>query len=221
MLGKDGSTNDTSTLNFYYAGSGSSSNRFEVGFWGADSLLNVLANGNVGIGETNPSHKLDVAGDIKLNSDLYFEGATADSNETKLTATDPTADRTITLPDATGTVALLDQFGDIGITRGIKSTNDLLIARNSLFNLDEAALLQNTVNTQIAHETGVIIKAGGTIEIQPKDGAGGSYRVEVESAGLHPYSLTGTEAPATETCSTKHYRQTPRLLSFEHYLRRR
>ena len=37
---------------------------------------------------------------------VVFEGATADANETTLTVTDPTADRTITLPDATGTVAL-------------------------------------------------------------------------------------------------------------------
>jgi hypothetical protein len=37
---------------------------------------------------------------------ISFEGATDDANETILTVADPTADRTITLPDATGTVAL-------------------------------------------------------------------------------------------------------------------
>ena len=37
---------------------------------------------------------------------IVFEGATNDSNETTLTVADPTADRTITLPDATGTVFL-------------------------------------------------------------------------------------------------------------------
>lgn len=35
------------------------------------------------------------------------EGATADANETTIQIVDPTADRTITLPDATGTVSLL------------------------------------------------------------------------------------------------------------------
>jgi len=35
---------------------------------------------------------------------VIFEGATADASETTLTITDPTADRTITLPDETGTV---------------------------------------------------------------------------------------------------------------------
>ena len=34
-----------------------------------------------------------------------FEGATANAYETTLAVTDPTADRTITLPDDTGTVA--------------------------------------------------------------------------------------------------------------------
>jgi len=38
---------------------------------------------------------------------LFFEGATDDGFETLLTVVDPTADQTITLPNATGTVALL------------------------------------------------------------------------------------------------------------------
>jgi len=37
---------------------------------------------------------------------IVFEGATDDAYETTLTVTDPTADRTITLPNATGTVLL-------------------------------------------------------------------------------------------------------------------
>ena len=39
---------------------------------------------------------------------IIFEGATDDSFETTLAVTDPTADRTITLPNATGTVSLTD-----------------------------------------------------------------------------------------------------------------
>ena len=37
---------------------------------------------------------------------IQFEGATDNTYETTLVVTDPTADRTITFPDATGTVAL-------------------------------------------------------------------------------------------------------------------
>lgn len=43
---------------------------------------------------------------LNLNGNLVFEGATADTYETTVTVTDPTADRTITLPNASGTVAL-------------------------------------------------------------------------------------------------------------------
>lgn len=42
----------------------------------------------------------------EFGSSIVFEGATANDFETTLEVTDPTADRTITLPDATGTVAL-------------------------------------------------------------------------------------------------------------------
>jgi hypothetical protein len=57
---------------------------------------------------------------VKTKTAIEFEGATADSFETFVVVTDPTADRTITLPDATGTVALTS---DITVTAS--STNTL------------------------------------------------------------------------------------------------
>lgn len=47
-----------------------------------------------------------VSGLTLSDSSIVFEGATADAFETTLTVTDPTADRTITLPDSSGTLAL-------------------------------------------------------------------------------------------------------------------
>lgn len=44
---------------------------------------------------------------------LAFEGATADAYETTLTVTDPTADRTITLPNVSGTVITTGNLTDI------------------------------------------------------------------------------------------------------------
>ena len=44
--------------------------------------------------------------EIKEDGNLTFEGATNDGFETTITVTDPTADRTITFPDATGTVLM-------------------------------------------------------------------------------------------------------------------
>ena len=43
---------------------------------------------------------------------IVFEGATADTYETTLTVIDPTADNTVSLPNATGTVALTSNLDD-------------------------------------------------------------------------------------------------------------
>jgi hypothetical protein len=62
---------------------------------------------------------------LTLNSgSMVFEGATANAHETTLAITDPTADRTITLPDATGTVQLRVTDVDdteIGYLNGVTS----------------------------------------------------------------------------------------------------
>mgnify|MGYP003673257676 CR=1 FL=1 len=47
---------------------------------------------------------------------IIFEGATADANETTLTIIDPTADRTINLPDQSGTIPLLAAASNTAIT---------------------------------------------------------------------------------------------------------
>ena len=41
-----------------------------------------------------------------FSGSLVFEGATADAFETTFSVTDPTADRTVVLPDASGTLLL-------------------------------------------------------------------------------------------------------------------
>jgi hypothetical protein len=48
-----------------------------------------------------------------FGSSITFEGATADAYETVLQVTDPTADRTITLPNVTGTVITTGNLSDI------------------------------------------------------------------------------------------------------------
>ena len=66
----------------------------EVGGAGAVNLQSVT---NAGAVSTN---------DITLNgADLIFEGAIENAYETILTAAEPTADNTITLPNASGTLA--------------------------------------------------------------------------------------------------------------------
>lgn len=50
----------------------------------------------------------DVSGLYLTDSAITFEGSTVDGNHTTLQVTNPTTDREITLPDATGTVALVE-----------------------------------------------------------------------------------------------------------------
>ena len=54
---------------------------------------------------------------LTLNDgNIVVEGSTADANETTLSFTDPTADRTVTIQDATGTVALVEHaLGALGM----------------------------------------------------------------------------------------------------------
>ena len=68
----------------------------EIGGAGAVTLNSVTTAG----ASTTTSILLD------QGANLIFEGNLANAYETTLTATEPTADRTITLPNATGTVAL-------------------------------------------------------------------------------------------------------------------
>ena len=50
---------------------------------------------------------------IDVQNSLRFEGATADAHETTLTTVDPTADRTISLPNASGTIIIKDSSNNI------------------------------------------------------------------------------------------------------------
>ena len=50
------------------------------------------------------NNDIETGGTIYTSSGLIFEGATQDDFETALNVVDPTADRTITLPNETGTL---------------------------------------------------------------------------------------------------------------------
>jgi hypothetical protein len=62
---------------------------------------------------------------VVVNTSVIFEGSTDDGNETTLVATDPTADRTITIPNATGTFVLKDTT-DTLTNKSINSDNNTI-----------------------------------------------------------------------------------------------
>ena len=64
--------------------------------------------GGVNLGNS-PVDPISVAGTIQGGMPLTFEGSAVDSNEMQFALVGPTADRTITFPDASGEVSLLGQ----------------------------------------------------------------------------------------------------------------
>jgi hypothetical protein len=71
----------------------------------ADGSGNVTVSGDLAVSGTTTIINSTV---LQVQTEVKFEGATANEFETSLKVVDPTADRTITFPDDTGTVALLD-----------------------------------------------------------------------------------------------------------------
>jgi len=69
-----------------------------------------------------------ITGAVFNDGSVVFEGATADDFETTLSITDPTADRTITFPDSTGTVALTSGVINNTLT---SATGDLIYASSA------------------------------------------------------------------------------------------
>ena len=74
---------------------------------------NLLVSGNLTVTGTQT-----VVDTVTMNAAnaIVFEGATADDHETTLTIVDPTADRTINLPNQSGTIPLLAAASNTAIT---------------------------------------------------------------------------------------------------------
>jgi hypothetical protein len=97
--------------------------------------------------------QLDVDGDLVVAGSLVFEGSTADDFETTLAVTDPTVDRTITLPDVSGTVVTT---GDTG------SVTSTMIADGTIVNADVSATAEIAVSKLANGTANQVIVTDGT-----------------------------------------------------------
>ena len=122
-----------------------------------------------------------------FGSSIEFEGSTVNAFETTLAVTDPTADRTITLPDASGTVAL---------TSDIPSSTTGLSEGTNLYFTDERAqdAVGNAVGTGLTYTDST-----GEIKVTPNTydayGAAGSAQTAAESTAS---GYVSTHAGLTE-----------------------
>ena len=104
----------------------------------------------------------------KFDASIIFEGSTADAYETTLTVTDPTADRTITLPNATGSLIVTSAVsGDATMS----TAGAVTIAATSV----EGSMLNNNV---ISGQTALTSSVATTDELLISD-AGTLKRVDV------------------------------------------
>ena len=125
---------------------------------------NVIINGTT-IGHTDDtdlitlaSGSVTIAGDLTVSGTtvttnqqvvnvteaFVFEGATADANETTFSIDEPTADRTVALPDKTGTIELLDGL-ILNSTDGSANAGDNIV-QNTSANDGDRILLEDATS---------------------------------------------------------------------------
>jgi hypothetical protein len=157
------------------------------------------------------------------NSHLAFEGATDNTQETTFAITDPTADRTITFPDASGEVSLLGQtiesteiaagtIVDADISSGASIANSKLAAPNSFFtialwtpNAFGGVSSQDPLQTFQMPFAATLVEISVTArDIDTSDGDE-TYTIDVEENGTSvlssPIAITADNTPVVGTIS--------------------
>jgi len=121
------------------------SNTVTIGLPDSVSITsNLTVGGNLTVNGTTTTVNSTT---IEITNSFTFEGSTADAYETVLGVVDPTADRTISLPDATGTIVL-------------KDTTDTLT--NKTINLSSNTLTGTTAQFNTALSDGSFATLAGT-----------------------------------------------------------
>jgi hypothetical protein len=127
-----------------------------------------------------------ITGSSIITNSIVFEGSTADANETTLQVADPTADRTITLPNATGTVSLAEIIiaqqtanytlvlsdKDKMVEMNVGSANNLTVPPDSTDNFavgSQITILQTgTGQTTIVAGSGVTVNATPGLKLRAR-----------------------------------------------------
>jgi len=146
---------------------------------GADAVTRLAAGTNGYIltansGATNGIEWAAAPAVGTFQESIVFEGATADDYETTLAVADPTADRTITLPNATGTVTLNDATQTLSNKTISYTNNTITVQVANVSDLTASASELNTLNGITASTAELNILDGVTstaAELNILDGA--------------------------------------------------
>lgn len=122
-----------------------------IGDTGDDTTVNIRGNLSV-TGTTTTVNQTQV----NVQNAFVFEGATADAYETTLTITDPTADRTITLPNITGTVITTGDSSTVSsgmiasnaVTDGKIASNAITTAKIAADAITGAKIADDAINSE-------------------------------------------------------------------------
>jgi hypothetical protein len=105
-----------------------------------------------------------VKNDIELKGNLIFEGATKDAYETTLAITDPTADRTITFPDNSGTISLTSHNHTLDSLSNVVVTGTPTDGQAIVWDTDTSKWINQTVDSfpPQSGNTGKFLQTDGT-----------------------------------------------------------
>ena len=158
----------------------------------ADGSNNVTISGNLTVqGSTTTVDSTT----IEIQNSFKFEGATADSFETDLTTVDPTADRTIRLPNASGTIVLKDSTDTLTnksidsddntitniVNADIKST--AAIAFSKMADLTASRALVSDANGDVS------ISAVTSTEIGYLDGVSSAIQTQLDTKATNAFAI--------------------------------
>ena len=146
------------------------------------------------------------AGTSVFETKIVFEGATDDANETTLVVTDPTADRTITLPNLTGTVSLLDATETLTnktLTAPTLTSAVLNTAVSGSAILDEENMASDSA-TQLATQQSIkaFVEAQVTAEDLDITSDSGTIAIDLDSETLTIAGGTGIDTSGSSNTIT-------------------